>query len=75
MNLTGNDADPEFAHRLAEPISRGTLTVNLRAEGDPEALAFVLNAALAREGIATRTAHAEAFRPGRPVPTHRLATA
>ena len=76
VNLTRTDAEPEFAHRLAEPLSHGELTVNLRAEAAPELLQSLLEAACrAAPGVTATTRHVEAFRPGRPVPTHRLTTA
>jgi hypothetical protein len=54
------------------------LIVNLRAEGDPEQLNATALAGLeqaAREmGIVVTVEHSEHFRPGRPEPTHRMAT-
>jgi len=53
------------------------LIVNLRAEGDPEVLREVVGSAL--DAIANShkltcdREHMEAFRPGKPTPTHRLA--
>ena len=49
--------------------------VNLRAEADPEVLRAtverVLTNTAAAMGLECDVEHAEAFRPGRPVPTHR----
>jgi hypothetical protein len=79
VNLVRTDGVPEASHLLQEPLDAGELILNLRAEGDPEELAAVATEALkdtaAAAGIAARVEHAEAFRPGRPVPTHRDSTA
>lgn len=77
INLVRNDFVPELAQELAEPLERGQLVVNLRAEAGPEALAAAVESGLrqvasARPGLAFRLEHAEHFRPARPVPTHRL---
>ena len=66
-----------MAHALAEPLTRGELIVNLRAEAAPEFLKEATEAALQAVTRAARVSaqieHLEAFRPGRPTPTHRLA--
>jgi G3E family GTPase len=76
MNLVRTDGHPESPHLLAEDLTGGELIVNLRAEGDPEQLQALARAALmntAREAGATvAIEHSEHFRPGRPVPTHRM---
>jgi len=75
VNLTRTEAEPEASHRLQEPIDVGEFIVNLRAEGDPERLRGMIEGSLAavanRMGVAADVTHVEAFRPGRPVPTHR----
>ncbi len=75
-NLVREDVAPELVHRLVEPLDGGQLIVNLRAEGAPEALEGivqeVLQAELALLDATARVEHSEAFRPGRPTPTHRL---
>ena len=77
VNLVRSDFVPELAIRLEQPAGSGQVIVNLRAEADPEVLASVLRAALpvaAHEimGLAAEVEHLEFFRPGKPVPTHRL---
>ena len=78
LNLVRSDTTPELPHRLSEELTHGELLVNLRAEGDPEELKAIATAALdlvAREmAISLSIDHMEHFRPGRPVPTHRMAT-
>jgi G3E family GTPase len=77
LNLVRNDSSPELVHSLAEPLSAGDLIVNLRGEVDPEflrgATSAALNAAAKASGVSAEIEHLEAFRPGRPTPTHRLA--
>lgn len=74
-NLVRTQDVPAVSHRLAEPVDIGRLLLNLRAEAAPADLEVAVRAAL--DGIAARLPceilHIEHFRPGRPVPTHRLA--
>jgi hypothetical protein len=53
------------------------LILNLRAEGNPqqlrEAVLEEMKVQGSRRGLSVAVEHAEAFRPGRPMPTHRLA--
>ncbi len=74
VNLVRNGGTVEASHTLAEPLTAGECVVNLRAEGDPETLRGVLIDALASLGVPTTVTHSEAFRPGKPVPTHRMVT-
>ena len=77
LNLVRNDVQPELSHALAEPLLAGVLIVNLRAEVDPEFLRDATVQALEASAKTTKLSatvdHLEAFRPGRPTPTHRLA--
>jgi Ni2+-binding GTPase involved in maturation of urease and hydrogenase len=79
LNLVRTEGRAEAPHRLDGDLTDGELIVNLRAEGDPEGLQAVAHNALmntAREaGVAAAIEHSEHFRPGRPVPTHRMAHA
>jgi Ni2+-binding GTPase involved in maturation of urease and hydrogenase len=76
LNLVRTDGTRESLHRLAEAMTEGELIVNLRAEGEPDQLNDVLLAGLAESahlfGIVATIEHSEHFRPGRPVPTHRM---
>lgn len=70
-NLVRTDDTPVLSHRLAETIDVGRLLVNLRAEADPDLLEQAVRGVLAAApGCAI--VHLEHFRPGRPVPTHRI---
>jgi Ni2+-binding GTPase involved in maturation of urease and hydrogenase len=75
INLVSSDGRPEMSHALQEPLGAGTLILNLRAEADPQQLRAAAEGSLkgvtAAAAIAFDVEHAEAFRPGRPVPTHR----
>jgi len=68
---------PAISHRLADPVDIGRLLLNLRAEAAPEELEAAVRTALA--SVAARLPcellHLEHFRPGRPVPTHRIPVA
>ena len=74
-NLVRTDDTPMLSHRLAEPIDIGRLLLNLRAEADPELLKQAIHRSLATltDRCEITVNHLEHFRPGRPVPTHRLA--
>jgi G3E family GTPase len=80
LNLVGSDRAPELSHELQEDMRSGELIVNLRAEADPQRLHDVLvrdvmPAVTGRIGVSTSAVHVEHFRPGKPSPTHRFATA
>jgi len=77
VNLVRSDFVPELAIRLEQPARSGQVIVNLRAEADPEMLAGALREALpfaaqAVAGLQAQLEHLEFFRPGKPVPTHRV---
>jgi G3E family GTPase len=74
-NLVRTDDLPAVSHRLAEPVDIGRMLLNLRAEAAPETLQAAVENALerVREQRPCEVVHLEHFRPGKPVPTHRLA--
>jgi Ni2+-binding GTPase involved in maturation of urease and hydrogenase len=79
VNVVGNEAPATAAFRLQAPIDAGELIVNLRAEGDPDVLRRETVSALtdqaADAGVNVAIEHMEQFRPGRPIPTHRIVIA
>jgi hypothetical protein len=80
VNLVGSDRAAESSHLLQEEMRSGELIVNLRAEGDPQVLhdiliRDVLPEVCRRTAIAASVMHVEHFRPAKPSPTHRFATA
>ncbi len=77
VNLVRNDFVPELSYHLDEPVIGGQLIINLRAEAAPEVLATAVRdglSAAAKElpGLTATLDHLEHFRPGKPVPTHRV---
>jgi len=76
INLVRSDAKPELSHRLDEPLMKGELTLNLRAQGPPELIRLLTERSLATlqrdSKLTVRVKHLESFRPGPPRPTHRL---
>lgn len=66
---------PDLRESLLDEVSGGSLIVNLRAEGDPEALRQlaldVVEQVTAAHEVEAKREHLESFRPARPVPTHR----
>jgi Ni2+-binding GTPase involved in maturation of urease and hydrogenase len=78
-NVVGTDAPPATPFLLQDSVTDAILIVNLRAEADPEILAREMSAAVsghsAGSGVAVAVDHLEHFRPGRPVPTHRVVNA
>ncbi len=77
VSLVRTDGEPELRRKLERPLSNGSLLVNLRAEGAPELLAATVQEALRRKarGVSVKLNQTESFRPGQPVPTHRVAAA
>jgi G3E family GTPase len=72
INLVRDDTAPELGLRMAGPITRAAITVNLRAEAAPELLERLLRESVTGIGGWQVTIdRVDAFRPGRPEPTHR----
>jgi hypothetical protein len=78
LSVVRSGVVPELTLRLEEPVTAGELIVNCRAEAAPEALRVALESGIAELKTAPngqfKLEHVEQFRPGRPNPTHRLAT-
>ena len=76
-NLVRTDATTEVSQLLRGTVTDAQLTINLRAEAAPDVLGTAV-----REGLAAAAAafprlsaipdHLEHFRPGKPMPTHRV---
>ena len=80
INLVRSDYIPELGMELDEPTQGGQLIINLRAEDDPETLHDAALEALrvwesAAPGRRAEVRHSERFRPAKPTPTYRMATA
>ena len=75
-----SDIEPELTRKMERPWTGGRLLINLRAEGDPDVLAADTFAVLADQledmpEIVMTSIRTEHFRPGKPVPVHRVAVA
>ena len=76
INLTRSGMVPELSETLEGELGAGELIINLRAETSPEALKGALEKAVANcrgAGRRMELKHLQNFRPGKPVPTHRVA--
>ncbi len=79
LNLVGNESPAELGEELAEPVERGCLNLNLRAEGKPDLLHAAVTNAMTHvwtqhPSILARVTLMEHFRPIHPPPTHRFAS-
>jgi hypothetical protein len=77
VNLVRDDFVPELSMALTQPVRRGRLLINLRAEAAPDVLGSAVHDALAAAGrkfptLWATTERLEQFRPGKPMPTHRI---
>jgi hypothetical protein len=79
LNLVRSDGAPEAPFLLADALTDGELILNLRAEGAPDLLKAIVDDEIRHAtealGVSAAFEHLEHFRPGRPVPTHRMAHA
>jgi Ni2+-binding GTPase involved in maturation of urease and hydrogenase len=79
VNAVRTGTRPELAFALDAGLDSGEITLNLRAEAPPEPLESAVRRALQGEGrdraIRLVVRDLERFRPGRPVPTHRMTAA
>lgn len=78
-NLVRTDDQPHLSHHLTEPLDEGELSLNIRAEADPAILEAATHQALqdiltGDHKLSFTISHLESFRPGMPVPVHRLAS-
>jgi G3E family GTPase len=75
-NLVREDGIVEQSHHLLESLESGELTLNMRAEADPEMLSQAVEASLQKGceefRLTSQVIHSAAFRPLPPTPTHRL---
>lgn len=78
VNVVRNDFTPELAERLAEPVKKGQLIINLRAEATSDSLKQAVESSLEHqpfEAVRVALEHLEHFQPAKPNPTHRYAIA
>jgi Ni2+-binding GTPase involved in maturation of urease and hydrogenase len=78
-NLVSSATKPELSLASRAEIDRADLIVNARVAMDPAELEVVVREAIAaaceKLGISASVGQTQSFRPGRPQPTHRYATA
>ncbi len=77
INLVRNDYVPELSQNLSEPLRSGQLILNIRAETSPEILHDTVKEILEKSSrmdskLKMDLEHLEYFRPGKPMPTHRM---
>jgi len=66
---------PEVSRAFGGDFRHGELTVNLRAEGDPERLREIVEESMTKisqDGVTAELRMVAAFRPGQPVPVERV---
>ncbi len=77
-NLVGSEADVELSLASEIRSSSAELIVNARVAADPEqlqqAVASAVAAVAATFGLTHTVTGMQSFRPGRPVPTHRMSS-
>ena len=76
-NLVSNQSGPELSLESRSQTTNANLVLNARVATDPQALEAVVRQEVAAACAAVDSDHTitnlQSFRPGRPVPTHRLA--
>lgn len=75
INQVISGVEPEISKSFGGSFRRGRLTVNLRAEGDPELLQETVSRALdelSNTSMSARLLDMAAFRPGQPTPVRRI---
>ncbi|HZZ73340.1 MAG TPA: GTP-binding protein [Pirellulales bacterium] len=75
-NLVSSESQPELSLESNCQIREADLIVNARVAIDPETLTALVEDAIQKactaQGACTGALHTQSFRPGRPVPTHRI---
>jgi Ni2+-binding GTPase involved in maturation of urease and hydrogenase len=76
VNLTMSGTSPELSRKIGGGLGHGTLTVNLRAEGEPATLRSIIETEVEKHArqaaIRCRFGEVAAFRPGQPVATAKV---
>jgi hypothetical protein len=72
VSLVRNDQQPELTHSLLDPLAKGELILNLRAEAAPELLEQIVRLVVADwRGPKLTVTKLESFRPAQPKSTQR----
>jgi G3E family GTPase len=76
-NLVSSDVGAELSLASEAKVAEAELTVNARVAIDPARLSELVQreakALATKHGLSVEMANVQSFRPGRPVPTHRMA--
>lgn len=72
VNQVMSGTAPEISRAFGGNVHHGLLTVNLRAEGDPEVLQNIVTQSIKRSAPGGAIREMAAFRPGQPVPVERV---
>ncbi|MES2476505.1 MAG: GTP-binding protein [Verrucomicrobiota bacterium] len=75
INQVLSGTAPEISRSFGGDFRHGMLTVNLRAEGDPDRLREIVEACvrkISQDGVTAELREMSAFRPGQPVPVERV---
>ena len=80
VQIVRTDGPVEFTRRMDMAFSEGELLINLRAEAAPAVLLKTVKAALKgstgkAHGVTATEVELQHFRPGQPVPVHRITSA
>ena len=74
--LVSNEAAPRLSQESREGATSLDLMVNLRAQGEPDLVQLAIQTSFngwsERHQLEIVTASGQAFKPSRPVPTHRV---
>ena len=77
-NLVSSDSQVELSRGSSAVVSAAELTVNARVAAAPEQLSEMVQSTVQSLGVQKqflcRLTHLQSFRPGRPVPTHRMSS-
>lgn len=77
-NLVSSDSQVELSRVSSAVVSAAELTVNARVAAAPERLSEMVQSTVQSLGVQKqflcRLTHLQSFRPGRPVPTHRMSS-
>ncbi|MEO5916368.1 MAG: GTP-binding protein [Luteolibacter sp.] len=75
INQVLSGTAPEISRSFGGDFRHGRLTVNLRAEGDPDRLREIVEQCvrqISQDGVTAELREMAAFRPGQPVPVERV---
>lgn len=74
LQMTRSEETAEMEGSIAKPVKKAEVVLNLRAASEPKTLENLVRQSLknAFAGMKHKVSTLEAFKPGQPVPTHRV---